>query len=59
MFVATHIAKPGALTSAVVEALRSTWGGAPNVWLSGGEAGEFEIPSIPSNRWDDWDGLQG
>ncbi|PRX37040.1 phosphoserine phosphatase [Meinhardsimonia xiamenensis] len=56
----TLIAAPGsgALETAMVEALRSAWGGGAARWLAPGEAAEFELPTVPDNRWEVWAELQ-
>lgn len=54
----TNPAKP-ALDLTTVEALRSAWGGGELRWLSMGDAAEFMVGAVPSNRWDVWQGLQG
>jgi len=46
------------LESAMVESLRNAWGGGEAVWLSVGEAAEFALPQMPSNRWEVWADLQ-
>lgn len=58
MFTATLIAPPGALDPALVEALRSAWGGGGAVWLSVGEAAEFPLVQMPGNRPEVWQNLQ-
>lgn len=58
MFVTTLISRPGALDPALVDSLRSAWGGGAAVWLSPDEAAEFQMPDIPGNRWDVWADLQ-
>lgn len=58
MFVATLIAAPGALEAALVENLRSAWGGAAVRWLSLGEAAEVSLAELPDNRWEVWADLQ-
>ncbi|MEM8578728.1 MAG: phosphoserine phosphatase SerB [Pseudomonadota bacterium] len=57
-FVASLIARPGALDEALVEALRNAWGGGVIRWLSAGEAAEFALPGLPSNQWEVWTDLQ-
>lgn len=47
-----------ALESAMVENLRNAWGGGEAVWLSVGEAAEFALSQMPSNRWEVWADLQ-
>ena len=58
MFIATLIARPGALEPALVDSLRNAWGGGEALWLSPDEAAEFPLQAIPSNRWDVWADLQ-
>jgi len=58
MFMATLIARPGALDPALVDSLRNAWGGGEALWLSPDEAAEFPLQAIPSNRWDVWADLQ-
>lgn len=58
MFVTTLIAPRGALEPALVETLRNAWGGGDAHWLSPDEAAEFEVESVPGNRWDVWADLQ-
>lgn len=58
MFVTTLISRPGALDPALVDSLRSAWGGGAAVWLSPDEAAEFGMAEIPGNRWDVWADLQ-
>ncbi|NHQ75795.1 phosphoserine phosphatase SerB [Roseovarius gahaiensis] len=58
MFIATLIARPGALEPVLVESLRNAWGGGEALWLSPDEAAEFPLQTIPTNRWDVWSELQ-
>lgn len=58
MFMATLIARPGALEPVLVESLRNAWGGGEALWLSPDEAAEFPLQTIPTNRWDVWSELQ-
>ncbi|MFO7771399.1 MAG: phosphoserine phosphatase SerB [Roseovarius gahaiensis] len=58
MFMATLIARPGALEPVLVESLRNAWGGGEALWLSPDEAAEFPLQTIPTNRWDVWAELQ-
>ena len=58
MFTTTLIAPKGALDPALAENLRNAWGGGDVRWLSPDEAAEFEMPVVPSNRWDVWHDLQ-
>jgi len=46
------------LESAMVESLRNAWGGGEAIWLSVGEAAEFALPDMPSNRLEVWADLQ-
>ncbi|MGR3467835.1 MAG: HAD-IB family phosphatase, partial [Shimia sp.] len=57
MAIVSLIARPGALEPALVEALRSAWGGAAVVWLADGEAAEFDAPP-PASWRDTWADLQ-
>ena len=61
MFIVSLIANPirANLDRATVDALRDAWGGANGRWLAPGIAAEFAVPSVPDNRWDVWQGLQG
>jgi phosphoserine phosphatase len=61
MFFATLIAAPARanLDLATVEALRDAWAGSAITWLNPGIAAEFALESVPGNRWDVWQGLQG
>lgn len=58
MYTAVMIAQPGALDLNLAESLRSAWGGTPLRWLSPGEAGEFDLPQMPDNRWEVWQSVQ-
>ena len=58
MFVASLIARPGKLEPALIEALRSAWGGHGVRWLSPGEAAEFSLPARPGDGCDVWTDLQ-
>ena len=58
MFTTTLIAAPGALEPALVETLRSAWGGGAAVWLAPGEAAEFDIELRPGNGEQVWQELQ-
>ncbi len=60
MFVATLMTSPvnPNLDPALVENLRNAWGGGDAQWLAPGEAAEFALSEMPSNRWDVWDDLQ-
>jgi len=61
MFTATLLARPARadLSRATVEALRDAWGGGEARWLKPGIAAEFSLLSVPGNRWEVWEGLQG
>ncbi len=58
MYVATLIAPEGALDPALVGNLCNAWGGGALLWLSPGEAAEFELAQMPENRWEIWQELQ-
>jgi phosphoserine phosphatase len=61
MFIATLLTNPDrpTLDRATVESLRNAWGGGEAQWLDPGVAAEFALGSVPANRWDVWQGLQG
>ncbi|PTV95148.1 phosphoserine phosphatase [Rhodobacter aestuarii] len=61
MFIATLLANPTAadLTAIAVESLRNAWGGGELRWLAPGIAAEFALESVPENRWQVWEDLQG
>ncbi|MEZ5753733.1 MAG: phosphoserine phosphatase SerB [Paracoccaceae bacterium] len=61
MFIATLLTDPQTpiLERATVEAVRNAWGGGDAVWLEPGVAAEFPLESMPLNRWEVWEGLQG
>ncbi|MBW6505898.1 MAG: phosphoserine phosphatase SerB [Rhodobacteraceae bacterium] len=60
MFIASLIANPAGrpLDRVTVESLRDAWGGGEAVWLNPGIAAEFDLPQVPGNRWEVWQGLQ-
>ena len=60
MFIATLLTNPARpiLDRATVESLRNAWGGGDAVWLDPGVAAEFPVESMPSGRWEAWEGLQ-
>ena len=60
MFVVTLLCNPASpvVGPAVVDSLRNAWGGGDAVWLAPDEAAEFEIATVPDNRWGVWDDLQ-
>lgn len=47
-----------ALDPALVESLRSAWGGSAARWLAPGEAVEFDVMSKPDNQWTVWENCQ-
>ena len=61
MFVATLLTNPNrpVLDRVTVESLRNAWGGGDAVWLDPGVAAEFAVETMPANRWDVWQALQG
>lgn len=61
MFIATLLANPDRanLDRVTVESLRDAWGGGEAVWLNPGIAAELAVTTVPDNRWDVWQGLQG
>ncbi|MCB2110178.1 MAG: phosphoserine phosphatase SerB [Defluviimonas sp.] len=60
MQIATLLANPARanLDRTAVESLRDAWGGGVARWLDPGIAAEFELATVPENRWDVWEGLQ-
>ena len=58
MFIATLIARPGALDPALADSLRNAWGGGDILWLSPDEAAEFGLATLPANQWEVWESLQ-
>lgn len=61
MYFATLLTAPATpiLDRATVEAVRNAWGGGDAIWLEPGVAAEFPLESMPLNRWEVWEGLQG
>lgn len=61
MFIATLLANPRAanLEPVTVQSLRDAWAGGEARWLSPSVAAEFALESVPENRWQVWEGLQG
>ena len=61
MFIATLLTDPArpVLSRETVESLRNAWGGGAARWLDPGIAAEFDLATVPENRWDVWQGLQG
>lgn len=58
MFTVSLISKPGVLSPDWPSNLRNAWGGDDVVWLSSGEAAEFEVQEVPTNFWSVWEDLQ-
>lgn len=60
MFTATLLTHPATpvLEGALVETLRNACGGGAARWLNPGVAAEFDLPALPSNRWDIWTDVQ-
>ena len=60
MFTVVMLTTPGgvALDPALVESLRSAWGGSAVRWLAPGEAVEFDVMSQPDNKWAVWESCQ-
>ena len=60
MHVATLLCDPALprLEPAVIEPLRSAWSGGPLRWLADGIAAEFDLDTIPDDRWQVWQELQ-
>ncbi|MEM8580495.1 MAG: phosphoserine phosphatase SerB [Pseudomonadota bacterium] len=60
MYIATLLTNPSApkLDTSLIDSLRGAWGGGDVIWLSQGEAAEFEIAKIPDTLWDVWGDLQ-
>lgn len=60
MFVVTLLTNPETpvLERVTVESLRNAWGGGEARWLDPGVAAEFDLASVPENRWEVWEGLQ-
>ncbi|AZL57890.1 phosphoserine phosphatase SerB [Tabrizicola piscis] len=61
MFTVTLLTNPATpvLERVTVESLRNAWGGGEARWLDPGVAAEFDVGTIPANRWEVWEGLQG
>ncbi len=61
MFTVTLLSSPSnpVVGPAVVDSLRNAWGGGEAVWLAPDVAAEFQVETVPANRWDVWDDLQG
>lgn len=60
MYVATLLTAPDrpGLDRVTVESLRNAWGGGEARWLEPGVAAEFDLATLPENRWDVWEGMQ-
>ncbi|TMV59823.1 phosphoserine phosphatase SerB, partial [Thioclava sp. BHET1] len=60
MFIATLLTDPARadLGQETVDTLRNAWGGGEVTWLDTAIAAEFALESLPSNRWESWEGLQ-
>jgi phosphoserine phosphatase len=60
MFIVTLLTNPETpvLERVTVESLRNAWGGGEARWLDPGVAAEFDIATIPANRWEVWESLQ-
>lgn len=60
MHVVTLLTNPETpvLDRVTVESLRNAWGGGEARWLDPGVAAEFDLETIPANRWEVWEGLQ-
>ncbi|SDJ01180.1 phosphoserine phosphatase SerB [Aliiruegeria lutimaris] len=60
MYVVTLLSNPATprLERATVEALRNAWGGGTAQWLAPDVAAEFEMESVPANRWQVWEDMQ-
>jgi phosphoserine phosphatase len=60
MFVVTLLTNPETpvLERVTVESLRNAWGGGQARWLDPGVAAEFDLETVPENRWQVWADLQ-
>jgi phosphoserine phosphatase len=60
MFTATLLTNPNTpvLDRTTVESLRNAWGGGDASWLNPAVAAEFDLPVMPANRWEAWEGMQ-
>jgi len=61
MFTVTLLSNPSnpVVGPAVVDSLRNAWGGGDALWLAPDVAAEFQVETVPANRWDVWADLQG
>ena len=60
MHVVTLLTNPETpvLERVTVESLRNAWGGGEAHWLDPGVAAEFDLATVPENRWEVWEDLQ-
>ncbi|HEY6918474.1 MAG TPA: phosphoserine phosphatase SerB [Tabrizicola sp.] len=60
MYVVTLLTNPETpvLERVTVESLRNAWGGGEARGLDPGVAAEFDLETVPENRWQVWEGLQ-
>jgi phosphoserine phosphatase len=60
MHVVTLLTNPETpvLERVTVESLRNAWGGGEAQWLDPGVAAEFDLGTVPENRWEVWEDLQ-
>ena len=60
MFTVTLLTNPETpvLERMTVETLRNAWGGGDARWLEPAVAAEFDMPTVPDNRWQVWEDLQ-
>jgi len=60
MFRVTLLTNPETpvLERVTVESLRNAWGGGTAKWLDPGVAAEFDLETVPANRWGIWEDLQ-
>ena len=61
MITVTLLTSPDAptLDGGMVTPLRNAWGGGEIRWLATREAAEIDVPEVPGNRWEVWEGMQG
>ena len=61
MFTVTLLSNPSnpVVGPAVVDSLRNAWGGGDALWLAPDVAAEYQVETVPANRWDVWADLQG
>ena len=60
MFTVTLLSNPSnpVVGPAVVDSLRNAWGGGDALWLAPDVAAEYQVETVPANRWDVWADLQ-